>query len=352
MPGVGTKQQQSSRTDDPVAVEGLLATPDAVLGEFGQICVGLPASGAVIAVRDLAGLRCTVSFGNAPVVGSYLPMDSAFIAKCMQTGEIVLCEDTTINEGNESVPAAGAESSTFRSAVTVPVKFKGGVMGVIQMFSTQPFAIDAATIANLQVVAKSFATLIIADAAGDPSPIGDNPLTRDPVPLNVPTVVGDSDLSRGSLDVDLAVPSGDLAEESPAVTNSPRPPSLEATQAPSEPEVNRTSVIGALAEMAQAIRARAAARAALLHLPSDKPTPTRVWLITAALLLVLSLLILLLFKAAHHAQSESSENTSAATRAMRAVDKKVSVPMSSNIAHSLREVCLFSTCQNLRPSTG
>ena len=332
MPGVGTKQQQSSRTEVPIASDGSITTPDAVLGEFGQICVGLPASGAVIAVRDLAGLRCTVSFGNAPAVGSYLPMDSAFIAKCMQTGEIVLCENTTINE---RVPQGATESFSFRSGVTLPVKSQGSVMGVIQMFSTQPFAIDAATIANLQVVAKSFATLIIADAADDASLIGDNPLTGDPVPLNAPTVVGDSDLPRGSLDVDLVVPPGDLAEESPAVTNSPRPLGLEATQAPSEPEVNRTSAIGALAEMAQAIRARAAARAALLHLPSDKPTPTRVWLITAALLVVLSLLILLLFKATHHAQSESGENTSAATRAMRAVDKKVSVLMSSNIAHSL-----------------
>src|SRR5690348_8428392 len=122
MPGVGTKQQQSSRTEVPVASDGSLTTPDAVLGEFGQICVGLPAGGATIAVRDIAGLRCTVSFGNAPAVGSYLPIDSAFIAKCMQTGEIVLCEDMITSEG---VPPAVADSFSFRSAVTVPVQSRG-----------------------------------------------------------------------------------------------------------------------------------------------------------------------------------------------------------------------------------
>jgi len=332
MPGVGTKQQQSSRTEIPVAADGSLATPDAVLGEFGQICVGLPAGGAVIAVRDMAGLRCTVSFGNAPAVGSYLPMDSAFIAKCMHTGEIVLCEDITTNE---TVPAGPTESFSFRSAVTIPVQSQASVMGVIQVFSMQPFAIDAATIANLQVVAKSFATLMIADTANDAPAIGDRRLAGDPVPLNAPTVVGNSALVGGSLDVDLAVPRGARVEKSPAITDSARSLDQEVTQAPSEPEVKRTSAIGTLADVAQAIRARAAARAALFHLPSDKPIPTRVWLITAALLVVLSLLIVLLFKATHHAQSESGENTSAATHAIRTVDKKVGVLQISDIAQSL-----------------
>jgi hypothetical protein len=320
MPGVGTKQQQSSRTEVPIASDGSLTTPDAVLGEFGQICVGLPAGGAVIAVRDLAGLRCTVSFGSAPAVGSYLSMDSAFIAKCMQTGEIVPCEDITINEGT---PPGATEPFSFRSAVTLPVQSQGSVMGVIQVFSTQPFAIDAATIANLQVVAKSFATLMIADAANDAPAIGDRPLTGDPVPLNAPTVVGDSVLVSGSLDTALVMPPGDRIEESPAITNPVGSSGHEVTPAARQPEVNRTSAISTLAEVAQAIRARAAARAALSHLPSDKPTPTRVWLITAALLLVLSLLILLLFKATHHAQSESVENTPAATHATRTVDKSI-----------------------------
>src|SRR6266480_979257 len=96
MPGVGTKQQ-SSQTEITSA-DTSLVTPDAVLAEFGQICVALPAGGAIIAVRDMAGLRCTVNFGNAPTVGSYLPMDSAFIAPCMQTGELALCDDVTMDE--------------------------------------------------------------------------------------------------------------------------------------------------------------------------------------------------------------------------------------------------------------
>jgi hypothetical protein len=43
----------------------LQITPGAVLSDFEQMCVAMSVSGAVIAVRDLAGLRCIVSFGNA-----------------------------------------------------------------------------------------------------------------------------------------------------------------------------------------------------------------------------------------------------------------------------------------------
>ena len=296
MPGVGTKQQQIPRAELPVASDRLLTTPDAVLGEFGQICVELPAAGAVIAVRNLAGLRCTVSFGNAPAVGSNLPMDSGFIAKCMQTGEIVLCEDIP---ANDRVLPAATESFSFRSAVTVPVQSQGCVMGVIQVFCAHPFAIDAATVANLRVVAKSFSILMMADAANDaPAMASESP---DDALLWPPTNLAQEALS-------IAEPVGSLRRE--------------ASPTERQREVNRSSAIGVLAEMARAIRARAAARAALAHLPSDKPTPTRVWLITAALLVVLSLLILLLFRATQHIQLESPENADAGTHASDAVDTR------------------------------
>ena len=94
MPGAGTKQQQSSQPDVSIASTGTtLSTPDAVLEEFGRICVSLPTAAAVIALRDLAGLRCTVSFGDAPVLGSRLPASSAFIAQCVEEGWPIITSD-------------------------------------------------------------------------------------------------------------------------------------------------------------------------------------------------------------------------------------------------------------------
>jgi hypothetical protein len=286
MPGAGARQQQSTQPDVPTASTGItLSTPDAVLGEFGQICVSLPAGGAVIAVRDTAGLRCTVSFGNAQAVGSRLPIDSAFIAQCMETGELVLCEDVTTDQ---RVPPAVAAASSFRSAVTLPIRAQGSVVGLIQVFCAQPSAIPSSAIAGLQTVAKFFAELMLSGAANDG-----------------PAVVGGPTVASASSDRPIPLPAADAVREPSPIAS----PAAEVTQNATQPKINRTAGIVALADAAKAIRARAAGRTTISHLPSDKPTPIRVWLITAVLLLVLSLLILLLFKTAHHVQSESLENS-------------------------------------------
>src|SRR5450755_2576433 len=70
--GAGTKQQTSESVRPIATVGELQITPGAVMSDFEQICVAMPAIGAVIAVRDLAGMLCTVSFRNALAVGSRL----------------------------------------------------------------------------------------------------------------------------------------------------------------------------------------------------------------------------------------------------------------------------------------
>ena len=291
MPGAGTKPQQSSQPEVPTRSTGtMLPSPDAVLEEFGQICVSLPAGGAVIAVRDVTGLRCTVSFGDAPAVGSRLPMNFAFIAQCMEAVEVVLCEDVATDQ---RVPAAVAAGSRFRSGVTLPILAQGGVVGVIQVFCVQPSAISPSAIASLQAVASSFAEIMFSDAANDGPP-----------------VVGEPPLAGESSDRATLLPTPDAVREPAAIAN----PAPEVTQNATQPEINRTAGIVALAEAAKAICARAMARTTISHLPSDKPTPTRVWLITAVLLVVLSVLFLLLFKAAHHVPSGSLENTTPTTQ--------------------------------------
>jgi GAF domain len=291
MPGAGTKPQQSSQPEVPTGSTGtMLASPDAVLEEFGQICVSLPAGGAVIAVRDVTNLRCTVSFGDAPAVGSRLLMNSAFIAQCMEAVEVVLCEDVTTDQ---RVPAAVAAGSRFRSGVTLPILAQGSVIGIIQVFCVQPSAISPSAIASLQAVARSFAEIMFSDPAHDSPPV-----------VGEPPLAGESS-GRATL-----LPTPDVVREPSAIAN----PVPEVTQNATQPEINRTAGMVALAEAAKAILARATARTTISHLPSDKPTPTRVWLITAVLLVVLSVLLLFLFKATHRVPSGSLENTTPTTQ--------------------------------------
>lgn len=245
MPGVGTKQQTSEPVN-PIGEQQL--TPGRVLSNFEQICVAMPASGAVIAVRDLAGMLCTVSFASALAVGSRLPSDSAFTKQCIETGEVVLCEDA---ESDSRIHPSVATRWNFRSAVAVPIVTQGEVVAVIEVFCSRPSAIDPTAIAALKAVANSFAAMMIIDADNGGQPIVGGSLEQ---PVVLPSLAADEELT---LVADL------------------------------EPEVED--------QVSREPSRKAATPAQLL---SDKPTPTRVWVIAAALLLGLSLVLLFLFRGA------------------------------------------------------
>jgi GAF domain len=250
MPGAGTKQQISEPLNPIDTLGEEKITPGRVLSDFEQICVATAASGAVIAVRDLTGMLCTVSFGNALAVGSRLPSDSAFTRQCIETGEVVRCEDT---ESDPRIHPSVATRWNFRSAVAVPIKAREEVVAVIEIFCSRPSSIDLTAIAALEAVADSFAAMMIFDADNGGQPI-----------------VG------GSLEQPIVLPSQNADEELTLVAD----PDTEAVEDQASRETSR----------------KAAQPTQLL---SDKPTPTRVWVIAAALLFVLSLLLLFLFSGAY-----------------------------------------------------
>jgi len=247
MPGAGTKQQTSEPVNPNFAEQQI--TPGKVLSDFEQICVAMPASGAVIAVRDLAGMLCTVSFGSAPAVGSRLPTDSAFTRQCVETGEVVRCESA---ESDPRIHPSVTTRWNFRSAVGIPIQARGEVVAVMEVFCSRASSIDPLTIAALRAVGNSFAAVMIFDADNGGQPI-----------------VG------GSLEQPFVLP-GQTADEELTLVADPDP---EVVEDQSSREPSRTAATPS-------------------QLLSDKPTPTRVWVIAAALLLGLSLVLLFLFRAA------------------------------------------------------
>jgi hypothetical protein len=259
MSGTGTKQQQTSKPTTPIATADLEITPGAVLSDFEQMCVAIPVSGAVIGVRELAGMRCTVSFGNAPAVGSRLPTDSAFRRQCIETGEVAVCEDAW---SDPRIHPSVAASLSFRSALAVPIQAQGSVVGLIEAFCSRPSAFSPTAVAGLKRVAKSFASLVTFDAANGGQPVVGGPPER---PIVLPRLIADQ-------------------EPTPIAS-----PGAEVIEKPENREIYRTVTTTS-------------------QLPSDRPTPTRVWLIAAALLLALSILFLILFKGASRRQDASIES--------------------------------------------
>jgi hypothetical protein len=122
-----------------------------------QICAAMSASGAVVAFRDLEGIRCVASAGDAPAVGSRLQSNSNFTRECIATGEVVLCEDT---ENDSRIQPSIARSLNLRSAVAVPIQVKGSVVGMIEVFSTRPSDIYATDVAVLKQFANLFAFMM------------------------------------------------------------------------------------------------------------------------------------------------------------------------------------------------
>jgi hypothetical protein len=118
----------------------------------------MSASGALVAVRDPEGIRCLASTGDAPAVGSRLQPDSTFTRECIETGEVVLCDDT---EKDSRIQPSVAQSLHLRSAVAVPIQAQGSVVGVIEVFSSRPSAIYGTDVAVLKQFANLFAPFIV-----------------------------------------------------------------------------------------------------------------------------------------------------------------------------------------------
>jgi hypothetical protein len=133
-----------------------------------QICSAMSASGVVLAVRDPEGVRCLASTGDAPAVGSQLQPDSTFTRTCLETGEVVLCEDA---ENDSRIQPSVAKSLNLRSAVAVPIKAQGSVIGVLEVFSPRPSDIEPADVETLKGFAKLFALTI---ARQSPPPHGED----------------------------------------------------------------------------------------------------------------------------------------------------------------------------------
>jgi WD40 repeat protein len=123
------------------------------------------ATGVAVAVRDEWGVVCRASTGVAPGVGSRLRPDSALTRECLETGQVVICDDT---EKDYRVDPSIAESLRLRSALVVPLRTSDSVLGVLEVLSSQAFAFDRDQVAWLQRVADTLAQTLVSASPKPP----------------------------------------------------------------------------------------------------------------------------------------------------------------------------------------
>jgi hypothetical protein len=125
------------------------------------------ASGAALVLSDGEIMSCRACSGElAPPVGTRLNTDSGFTASCVQTADVVRCDDT---QTDPRVDGSSCIEQGIRSILAVPVCDRGNVAGVLEVLSTEPKKFTDRHAKALQLLARLIETLVDYASRGEGS---------------------------------------------------------------------------------------------------------------------------------------------------------------------------------------
>jgi N-acetylmuramoyl-L-alanine amidase/putative methionine-R-sulfoxide reductase with GAF domain len=143
--------------DAGVAVAEFEADEQFVLDEVLQLvaerAVAITgADGLAIALAENNEIVLRASAGDIrPDVGARIDRDSAFSGACFREAQIVICDDT---ETDTRVNLQACRKLGARSMVAVPLCGRRRVIGVLEAFSSWPFAFNESDVRNLSLLAE------------------------------------------------------------------------------------------------------------------------------------------------------------------------------------------------------
>jgi len=110
------------------------------------------ADGLAIALAENNEIVLRAAAGTVrPDVGARIDRDSAFSGACFRTAQIINCDDT---ETDTRVNLQACRKMGARSMVAVPLCGRRRVIGVLEAFSSWPFAFNEIDIRNLSLLAE------------------------------------------------------------------------------------------------------------------------------------------------------------------------------------------------------
>jgi putative methionine-R-sulfoxide reductase with GAF domain len=96
------------------------------------------ATGAAIALTVGTEMICRASAGpDAPSLGARFSVGSGFSGECVRTGHLLSCEDS---ETDPLVDRDSCRALGIRSMMAAPVCWENAVIGLLEVFSPEPFA--------------------------------------------------------------------------------------------------------------------------------------------------------------------------------------------------------------------
>ena len=135
-------------------IESALAGPkDAALKALvEEVRVVTGATGVAIGLKHGREIVCQAASGETvPGLGISLDCDSGFSGECVRTGRVLHCSDT---KTDPLIDANRCDQLGIRSVIAVPLHRQQEVVGLIEIFSTQPGVFDEEDIGHLQRLAK------------------------------------------------------------------------------------------------------------------------------------------------------------------------------------------------------
>jgi hypothetical protein len=153
--------------------------PDRTLEEITRSAQHLTlANGAALALSDGSVISCRACSGFlAPPVGTQLNIDTGLTATCVQTGQVVSCDDTQADPRVD-----GSRCIGIRSILAVPVFDGPRVAGVLEVFSGKPKRFTDKHSTALQLLARLVETHVNYVARGNHASTPDpTPTRNDPV---------------------------------------------------------------------------------------------------------------------------------------------------------------------------
>ena len=110
------------------------------------------AEGLAIALAESNEIVLRASAGSiCPDPGTRIDRDSAFSGACFRSAQIVICDDT---ETDQRVNLHACRKLGARSMVAIPLCGRRRVIGVLEAFSSWPFAFNEIDVRNLSLLAE------------------------------------------------------------------------------------------------------------------------------------------------------------------------------------------------------
>jgi len=173
------QREAESLGSDLDAVLSLVASRSQTLLHASAAAIGL-------AGKDAGTMICRASVGqSAPSVGAVLQVGAGFSGECVLKGKLLRCDDT---ETDERVDPQICRALGIRSRLAAPVRSGERVIGLFEVFSTQPSAFGEKESALLQRFADTILAAVNRAAKDDeitPPPAPPPPKPFSPSPGSV-----------------------------------------------------------------------------------------------------------------------------------------------------------------------